>query len=170
MLEARAQRADASNWVSACFAWLNATRVRQVGMVAVVALCGGVAAGAYELAFTKRSVGSTELAPTTVTATAKDGEAWVEAPRAASVTVSVPVSNPVREPVREPIVEPGRESGEEPAQEPSLRKASRTRIERSARTNARGARRSRREPSPVRAGETSEQPGADDVIPNPYTR
>jgi hypothetical protein len=170
MLAARAKRAGSSSWVNAGFAWLTATRTRQVGMVVVVALCGGVAAGAYELAFAKRPVNRTELAPTTVTATAKAAEGYADGSRSASVTVSVPVSNPVREPVREPTVAPSRESGEEPAQEPALRKASRTRVERAVRTNGRAARRLRREPNPVRSGETIEQPGADDVIPNPYTR
>lgn len=174
MLAQRDRRAGRSARVADWFAWINATRARQVGLVTVVALCGGVAAGAYELLFVTRP-SHAELAPTTVTATAKAAEGWASgaAPasdlaKVGSVTVSVPVSNPVRE----PIVAPSRESGEEAAQEPARRNANRTRVERSTRTNARAVRRARREANTGRpSSEASESaPSADEVIPNPYTR
>ena len=92
-------------------------------------------------------------------------------PGAVSVSVSVPVSNPVRPEAVEPIVEPGRDQGEEGAQDSSLKKASRTRVERPARTNTRTVKKVRREPNASRqSGEASSEsvPAADDVIPNPY--
>jgi hypothetical protein len=149
--------------------------------VGIAAFCVGAAIGVYYLVLPVRhpTARGEQVAPVAAEATAKAVQEWVNG-RSPSVTnVNTAPSpklaaepRPVEAARLGPVAEPAREANDDGAEEAALRKASRTRVERTTRTNSNSARaasrRVRRESNVVRSASEAPPAQAPDVMPNPY--